>query len=119
MHEKKKESKEKTYEDEKNNKKETKDKNDPKSVIFIPYTPNSELAKRMRQVEEMMQTLTGTKFKIVEKIGTQLTRALVNKNPWKGRDCHREDCFLCETKRTLGRGKQDTCWKQSALYQTW
>ena len=66
-----------------------------------------------------MQALTGTKFKIVEKIGIQLTRTLVNKNPWKGRDCYREDCFLCETKRTLGVGKQDTCWKQRALYHTW
>ena len=43
----------------------------------------------------------------------------MNKNPWKGRDCYREDCFLCDTKRTLIAGKKYTCWKQSALYQTW
>ena len=59
-------------------------KEEPRSVIFIPYTPNSRLAKEMRQVEEMMQTLTGTKFKIVEKIGTQMSRAIVNKILGKG-----------------------------------
>ena len=87
IQEKRKENKERTHEEEETpNKKETKQrtKDEPKSVIFIPYTPNSKLANEMRQVEEMMQALTGTKFKIVEKIGIQLTRTLVNKNPWKG-----------------------------------
>ena len=36
-------------------------KEEPKSVIFVPYTPNSRLAKEMREVEEIMQALTGTK----------------------------------------------------------
>ena len=108
--EKRKEDRERTRdEDETQSRTHPPTKEEPRSVIFIPYTPNSRLAKEMRQVEEMMQTLTGTKFKIVEKIGTQMARAIVNKNPWKGRDCDRQDCFLCETKRTLGIGKQDTC----------
>ena len=46
-------------------------KNDPKAVIFVPYTPNSALAKELRKIEETMETLTGTRLKIVEKAGIQ------------------------------------------------
>ena len=37
-----------------------KKKNDPKAVVFVPYTPNSALAKELRLVEESMEILTGT-----------------------------------------------------------
>ena len=28
---------------------------DPQSVMFVPYTPNSELAKELRKVKDMME----------------------------------------------------------------
>ena len=80
--------------------KKTQPLQEPKSVIFVPYTPNSKLAKEMREVEEMMLGLTGTKFKIVEKIGKQLTRAIVEKNPWKG------GTAIAKTAYSVKRGKR-------------
>ena len=59
-----------------------KEKKDPKAVVFVPYTPNSALAKELRLVEESMENLTGTRLKIVEKAGIQLKRILVKSNPW-------------------------------------
>ena len=60
---------------------------EPKAVIFVPYTPNSELAKELRKVEEVMERLSGMKMKVVEKAGIQLKRILVKSNPWAGTDC--------------------------------
>ena len=47
---------------------------DPKAVMFVPYTPNSELAKELRKVEDMMKAMSGMRLKIVEKAGVQLKR---------------------------------------------
>ena len=61
---------------------------DPKAVISVPFTPNSALAKELREVEESMENLTGTRLKIVEKAGIQLKRILVKSNPWAVSDCN-------------------------------
>ena len=66
----------------------------PKAVIFVPCTPNSELAKELRKVEDVMETMSGMRMKIVEKAGIQLKRILVKTNPWAGTDCKREECLL-------------------------
>ena len=70
--EKKKEHRERLREEEdrlpeggKNKKDGDNPKKDPKAVIFVPYTPNSTLAKELRKVEETMEMLTGTRIKIV------------------------------------------------------
>ena len=39
----------------------------------------------MREVEDMMEKITGSRLKIVERSGVQLKRLLVRKNPWAGR----------------------------------
>ena len=92
--------------------KDQKQRGDPKSVIMVPYTPGSRLAKEMREVEEIMEKLTGSRFKIVEKTGVQLKRVLVNKNPWSGRNCLRPECLVCETREETGIGKGQACWKK-------
>ena len=96
-----------------------KKKNDPKAVVFVPYTPNSALAKELRLVEESMENLTGTRLKIVEKAGIQLKRILVKANPWAGSDCLREDCLICQTRDETEEGKGKTCWKRNVIYETW
>ena len=40
-----------------------------KSVICVPNTEHSELARRLREVEEEMLKMTGYKIKIVERCG--------------------------------------------------
>ena len=85
----------------------------------MPYTPNSELAKELRQVEEVMETMSGMRLKIVEKAGIQLKRILVKTNPWAGWDCQREECLVCQTREETGEGKGKPCYKRNVLYETW
>ena len=40
-----------------------------KSVMFVPYTAHSELATMLREGEEKLETMTGFRLKIVEKVG--------------------------------------------------
>ena len=66
-----------------------------------------------------MESLTGTRIKIVEKAGIQLKRILVKNNPWAGSDCKREECLICQTREKTGEGKGMSCWKRNILYETW
>ena len=92
---------------------------EPKAVIFVPYTPNSELAKELRKVEENMLALSGMRLKIVEKAGIQLKNILVKTNPWAGMDCQREGCLPCSTRAETGEGKGKACYKRNVIYETW
>ena len=81
--------------DEKLNRVEKKQKKeDPKAVMFCPYTPGGELAKRLREVEFDMEKSSGYKIKIVEESGEKVLDVLHSSNPWKGEDCGREKCML-------------------------
>ena len=65
------------------------DKNKTNSVMFVPYTNGSVLAKRLREAEENLLTSTGYKLKIVERGGTKLEDLLHKSDPWQGQDCER------------------------------
>ena len=56
---------------------------DEKSVIFVPHTVGSGLARELRSKEEKMKEITGDKIKIVEKSGIKLEDALTGKDPCK------------------------------------
>ena len=90
-----------------------------KSVMFCPYTPGSELAKRLRECENNLENMTGYKLKIVEEAGDKLIDMLRTTNPWKGEYCGREDCWPCQTKEMTGRDKTQECTKRSIVYETW
>ena len=90
-----------------------------KAVLYVPYTPNSELAKELRKVEDMMELMSGMRIKIVEKSGVQLKNILVKTNPWAGADCGREDCLPCQTKKETGQGADKPCHRRSCIYETW
>ena len=92
---------------------------DPKAVIFVPFTPGSALAEELREVEEMMEKMSGTRFKIVERAGIQLQRIISRTNPWAGSDYQRQDCMICETRLETGDNKGMACNKRSCLYETW
>ena len=55
-----------------------------KSVMFIPYTWDGMLAKRLRNTEETMEPLTNWKIKFVERAGTKVEEMLHKSNPWQG-----------------------------------
>ena len=50
--------------------------NNVKSVMFCPYTRNSELAKSLRHEEEKLKELTGYRMKIVKQAGRKITELL-------------------------------------------
>ena len=92
---------------------------DPKTVLFCPYTKGSELAKQIREAETDMEKTTGYKIKVVEESGEKIMDILHTSNPWKGEDCGREKCLLCKTKQMTGKGKKSDCMKRSLVYETW
>ena len=65
------------------------------TVIFCPYTPGSELAKKWREIEAKEAESRGWRYKVVEQGGRQL-RSIVCKNPWAGQ-CNDPECFICST----------------------
>jgi hypothetical protein len=82
-------------------------------VLFVPYTPNSKLGKDLRKVEDIMETLSGMRMKIVEKAGVQLKRILFKTIPWAGWDCQREECLACQSREETGEGKGKACYKRN------
>ena len=90
-----------------------------KAVLFVPYTPGSELAKRLREAETKLNELTGYKLKVVERAGIKLQDLLHKADPWQGADCQRAECWPCETKLTTEKNKTQDCTKRSLIYENW
>ena len=88
-----------------------------KSVIFVPHTRNSGLAKDLKEKENKLQEVTGDKVKIVERAGKKLENIIAGKDPWKGKDCGRKNCFLCSTKVLTGKDLNKDCTKRNLLYE--
>ena len=81
--------------------------------MFVPYTPESQLAKKLRQNEEVLAKITKSKLKIVERTGMKLQDVLTKSNPWKGHDCSRMNCLLCYTKMATDKNKTRTATKET------
>ena len=64
--------------------------------LFVPHTPNGELAKRMKEAEARNHQGRKIRFKIVEKGGVTLENLLRRSNPWSEESCGRHDCFPCK-----------------------
>ena len=61
--------------------------------IIVPSTPNSELAKMLREVAES-ESEAGIKFKVVEKGGMTIEKMLQNSNPTASGKCGKENCIM-------------------------
>ena len=70
-------------------------------MIKVPYTPESELASRVRAVTTEEGERLGLRVKVQEGGGTPLRRSLVNTDLSAGTPCPQGDCPLCLT----GEGK--------------
>ena len=90
-----------------------------KTVIFIPQTENSMLAKMLREEETVMEKLTGYRVKYVEKAGTNLGDVLCRSDHWAGRLCDRQACLLCTTKQATGENLRQSCTKRNIVYEIW
>ena len=91
-------------------------RNNVKAVIFVPRTRSGELAKILREKEQELESLTGYRFKIVERTGLSLERLLHKSNPWSGEDCARDSCLLCESKGKSEEQPQ-SCYKRNSVYR--
>ena len=87
------------------------------TVMFIPHTVDSGLAKILKEKEEKLKEITGEKVKIVEKAGMKLENILTKNNPWKGQDCGRPNCLLCMTKTLTEKEMKKDCSKRNILYE--
>ena len=90
-----------------------------KSVIFVQQTKDSTLVKRLREVEEGLASTTGYRIKFVEKVGEKMVDTLCQSNPWRGADCQRKECILCETKLKTGKRLKQNCSARNVTYETW
>ena len=66
-------------------------KGNMKSVMFIPYTPDSTLRKLYTEEVRRSQL----PIKIVERAGISLKRQLQKSDPFVGKNCGRNNCFPC------------------------
>ena len=58
-------------------------------------------------------------MKVVEEAGDKLVDMLRATNPWRGENCGRDDCWLCQTKEMTGKNKTQDCTRRSIVYETW
>ena len=86
--------------------------NEYRSVLFVPATPESELAKHIMKVE--MENTQGRQYriKVVERSGTTIKDTIGTRYPWKYDRCSKSDCFLC----TSSAKNVVSCQKQGMGY---
>ena len=61
--------------------------------IIVPATPNSELAKSLREIAES-ESDSGIRFKVVEKGGITIEKMLQKSNPTKSDKCGKPNCVM-------------------------
>lgn len=69
------------------------------TVLFIPYTPKSELKQQVQEAGKiwLSNPLAG-RVKVVEKLGPMIKDLICNPTPWKTQHCRRSQCPPCRTK---------------------
>ena len=65
------------------------------SVLFVPATPNAELAEGIRKVVEEEGPRLGMSIRVVETGGVSLKRQLVRTDLAAGEPCRQTDCRAC------------------------
>ena len=80
--------------------------------IIVPSTPNGELLSMLREVAET-EAHPSMKFKIVEKGGRTVKRALQKSNPTASVGCESGDCLACKG----GRGTGGPCRRSNVVYE--
>ena len=84
------------------------------TVLFVPVTPKSELAGRVRRVVEEEGRRINLKVRVVERGGVSLKAHLVRTDLSAGTPCPQGDCMLCLTNPGEGGGLRHH--RSGALY---
>ena len=74
------------------------------TVLFLPATPDSELAEQAKKVVEEEAPRLGLRVKVVEKGGTSLKRQVVRTDMSAGEPCKQSDCSACLSNPGEGGG---------------
>ena len=80
--------------------------------IFVPPTPNGELAQALRDIAER-EAEAGVKFRIVESGGTTVKSMTQKSNPTATIGCNDAGCLPCKT----GKGDGGNCRRCGINYQ--
>ena len=80
--------------------------------IFVPSTPQGELAKELRKIVEH-EGIEELKFKIVETGGRSVQSEIQKSNPTKTNGCENMECIACQE----GRGRGGNCMKSNVTYE--
>ena len=84
------------------------------TVMFVPATPESELADRVKSVVDEECKRLGFKVKVVERGGVTMKQHLVKTDMGRSVPCPMEDCLLCLTNPGEGGGARHH--RAGALY---
>ena len=71
------------------------------SILFVPPTPNGELASLMKKRERMLNENSNMNIKIVEKSGVKVKRFLVQADPFLKTNCDSVKCPFCQAQPQL------------------
>ena len=83
----------------------------PETILFVPFTPKSELRKQVQEMENQLNAGNKcTKLKVIERNGQSLASQLCNKTPWRQQACQDPLCFPCVT-------QPGACRKQNVTYR--
>ena len=83
-------------------------------ILKVDYTPNSELAKRIKSRIE--KEVPKSKIMIQELAGKMIKSLATNsKEPWKNKDCGRNQCYQCLT-CDKESGLEGRCWSLNSTY---
>ena len=83
------------------------------TVIFVPATPGSTLAKTLRDHEAANNQGRSSRIKVVEKSGMSVKQLLSKSYPWKTEKCSDPCCFPCSTNQKM----QFSCRIPGASYR--
>ena len=80
--------------------------------IMVPATPGSELYNILKEVAEK-EAGEGVKFKVLEKGGKAVRRAVQRPNPTATAGCSSSECLACQG----GRGEGGNCRRSNIRYE--
>ena len=66
------------------------------AVLFVPPTPNAELAKLIQARERELNKNSKLSIKVIEKGGTKVKQLLVRKSPFESKKCENLKCPICQ-----------------------
>ena len=85
------------------------------SVLFVPKTQDSGLAKRLGEAEHMLSAVTKERVRVVERGGKAMLQLLHTNDPFAGAPCGRDTCIPCNNSE---KEKKENCNKRGILYET-